>query len=146
MNRQRAMLHRHDQPVVGFGGDVQAVGEGGTVDDQRVIAGGLEGLWRSLENTLAGVGDHRQLAVHELRRAFDMAAKGLADRLMAEADAEQRHLGVAGRLDEIEADPASFGVQGPGDRTIASGPADSTWPTLIWSLRCTTVSAPSSPR
>ena len=42
--------------------------------------------------------------------------------------------------------PASFGVQGPGESTIASGLAEITWPTLILSLRCTTVSAPSSPR
>ena len=42
--------------------------------------------------------------------------------------------------------PASLGVQGPGDSTIASGFAESTWPTLILSLRWTTVSAPRSPR
>src|SRR5262245_20489492 len=105
MDRQRAMLHRHDHPVVGFRGDVQTVRQRRAVDDQRMVAGGLEGLRRSLEDALAGVGDHRQLAVHELRRPLDQAAKGLADRLVPEADAEQRHLGVARRLDEIEADP-----------------------------------------
>src|SRR5262245_16090533 len=94
MHRQRAMLHRHDQPVIGLGGDMQAVRQRRAVDDQRVIAGGLEGLGRALEHALAGVGDHRQLAVHELGRPLDVAAKGLADRLVTEADAEQRHLGV----------------------------------------------------
>ena len=33
----------------------------------------------------------RELAVHQLRRAHDLAAIGLADRLVAEADAEDRH-------------------------------------------------------
>ena len=31
--------------------------------------------------------------------------------------------------------PASFGVHGPGDSTIAWGLAESTWPTLTLSLR-----------
>ena len=42
--------------------------------------------------------------------------------------------------------PASFGVQGPGDSTIASGSAAITSATEILSLRCTTTSAPSPPR
>src|SRR5262245_61684658 len=50
VDRQRAVLHRHDQPVVGFGGDVQAFRQSRAVDDQRVIAGRLEGLGRSLED------------------------------------------------------------------------------------------------
>src|SRR4051794_40659920 len=42
MDRQAAVLHRHDQPVGGLGGDVQAVGQGGAIDDQRMIARRLE--------------------------------------------------------------------------------------------------------
>ena len=42
--------------------------------------------------------------------------------------------------------PASFGVQGPGESTIASGSRESASSTVILSLRTTTGSAPSSPR
>ncbi len=42
--------------------------------------------------------------------------------------------------------PASFGVQGPGDSTMASGSAAITSAAEILSLRCTTTSAPSPPR
>ena len=40
--------------------------------------------------------------------------------------------------------PASFGVHGPGDSRMASGRSASASCTLIWSLRTTSVSAPSS--
>ncbi len=42
--------------------------------------------------------------------------------------------------------PASFGVQGPGDSTIASGCAAITAAAEILSLRWTTTSAPRLPR
>ena len=43
------------------------------------------------------------LAVHRRRRADDLAAERLADRLMAEADAEDREL-AGGGGDQVEAD------------------------------------------
>ena len=47
--------------------------------------------------------DAAGLAVHQLGRAHDAAAEGLADGLMAEANAEQRHL--AGKAaDHVDAD------------------------------------------
>src|SRR6187200_1784094 len=104
MDRQRAMLHGHDQPVIRLGGDVEAVRQGRAVDDQRMIARGLEGPRRAFENAFAAVGDHRQLAMHEHRRTLDVTAEGLTDRLVTEAHPEQRHLGIGRRPDEIEAD------------------------------------------
>jgi hypothetical protein len=56
-----------------------------------------------------------------VRRADDLAAEGLADRLVAEADAEHRHARAARRAIRARQMPASFGVQGPGESTIASG-------------------------
>ncbi len=41
--------------------------------------------------------------------------------------------------------PASSGVAGPGDITIASGGSESTASTVIASLRTTATSAPSAP-
>src|SRR3954467_2308896 len=53
------------------------------------------------------MGDGAHLAVHGLRRSDHPAAKRLADRLMAETDAEQRDL-ARGSPDQIQAD-AGFG-------------------------------------
>ena len=57
----------------------------------------------------------RDLAVHQRLRAHDPAAERLADRLVPEAHAEDRHL--ARRSARIAASemPASFGVHGPGE-------------------------------
>ncbi len=60
------------------------------VDDQRMIARGLEGRGQAREDALAGVMHRAHLAMHDLVAAHDLAAEGLADRLVAEADAEQR--------------------------------------------------------
>ena len=43
---------------------------------------------------------------------------GLADGLMAEADAQDRHSALAAALISSRQMPASFGVQGPGDSTM----------------------------
>ncbi len=86
------------------GGDFQLGREARLVDDQRVVAGRLEGRGHVLEHALALVLDPRQLAVHRLGRPHDLATEHLADRLMAEADAEQRHLRLGRRRDEIHAD------------------------------------------
>ena len=65
--------------------------------------------------------------------------KRLADGLVAEADAEERdRLGRPSR--SVEADAGLVRRAGPGESTMASGFAEITWPTLILSLRCTTVS------
>jgi hypothetical protein len=49
-----------------------------------------------------------------------IAAEGLADGLMPEADAEDRHT-ARGGADQRTEMPASFGVQGPGEMTMRSG-------------------------
>ena len=59
--------------------------------------------------------------MHEPRRAHDAAAERLAERLVAEAHAEQRHVGRQ-RADELEADAGLVGVPGPGEITIARRP------------------------
>ena len=48
------------------------------------------------------------------------SAERLADRLVAETDAEDRDLPAAAAIRSRQM-PASFGVHGPGDSTIASG-------------------------
>ena len=87
----RLVLQAHDQAVAGLGRDRQAVGQ--RLRARRSAndsASTSKRLRQALEHALARVGDLRQLAVHRHRRADHLAAVGLADRLVAEADAEQR--------------------------------------------------------
>src|SRR6185295_7977862 len=74
-----------------------------TVDDQRMIARRLERSVDAAEDAAAPVLDQRELAMHRNRRAHDLAAEGLADRLMAEADAKDRD-GRRCLADQVEAD------------------------------------------
>ena len=57
--------------------------------------------------------DARELAVHADRRAQHPPAEGLADALVAEADAEQRHP-ARGLLHQLQADAGLVGVAGAG--------------------------------
>ena len=71
---------------------------------QRMVARGGEGRGEIGEDAAAIVQDRAGLAVHQARRADDLAAEILPDRLMAEADAEQGPAGIGGGGDEIERD------------------------------------------
>ena len=82
-------------------------------DGQRVVAGRLERAVDAAEHAVALVDDRRHLAVHQRRRAHHRAAIGLADRLVAEADAEDRHAS-GGLLDQVEADPGLVRRAGAG--------------------------------
>jgi len=62
----------------------------------------------------------RKLACTGTAAAHDLAAEGLADGLMAKADAEDRNIRRS-LLDQIEADTGLVRCTGPGDSTIASG-------------------------
>ena len=65
------------------------------------IARDLERGWQAFEYAAAiVVGDGRELAVHGLWRADHLAAISLADRLMAEADAEDGDFGT-GLFNEV---------------------------------------------
>ena len=125
---------------------LSVVRHGVALDHQRMVARRLERAVDAAEDAVALVADLGELAVHRQRRAHDLAAEGLADRLVAEADAEDRDRSARPVSIRSRQMPASFGVQGPGESTIASGSAASTSSTAILSLRCTATSAPSSPR
>ena len=90
-------------------------------DDQRVIARRDERPGDAGEHAAAVVLDRRRLAVHRHARAHDRAAEHRADRLVPEADAEDRR-----RLPELAGSrsivtPACSGRPGPGEMTIRSG-------------------------
>ena len=64
-----------------------------------------------MEHARAVVDDAAGLAVHQPAGAADDAAEGVADRLVAEADAEQRQAAFAGQADHRQRD-AGLGGRG----------------------------------
>src|SRR5436190_19390221 len=58
---------------------------------ERVVAAGFELLRKTGEDAAAVVADRARLAVDEPLRRSDLAAEGLDDCLVPEADAERRH-------------------------------------------------------
>ena len=83
------------------GGDLELVGDGVFADDERVVARAGHGLREVAEDGAVVVLDGLGLAVHELRRADDLAAEGCADGLVAEADAEDGDLLVSRKRGEV---------------------------------------------
>ncbi len=88
VDRQGAVRQAHDQAVAGLRRDGEVGRAIVPLDDQRVIARGLEGAVDAAKHRLAAMLDLRHLAVHRQGRARDRAAEGLPDGLQAEADAE----------------------------------------------------------
>ena len=78
-----AMPQAHNETIGRGGGDFQAGGEAFTLDDQRMVTGGLKGIGQAFENGPAVVMDLAGLAMHQFRRPDDLAAEGLPDGLMA---------------------------------------------------------------
>ncbi len=78
-----------------------------------MIAGRLERRVDAAENSAAAMADLGQLAVHRYRRPHYLAAEGVANRLMAQADAEDRDFG-GNRRDQIETDAGLLGRAGAG--------------------------------
>ena len=105
---------------------------------QAVVARGGERVRQAGEDALAGVVDRAGLAVHQALGADHLAAHGLADRLVAEADAEDRQVVRRARRSAPGRCRLRSGVQGPGDSTTASGRSASASCAVSASLRWTT--------
>ncbi len=103
----------HDFFFVGPGGDDEVIGEGAGADDEAVVAGGVEGVGESGEDAGVVVVDGGDFAVHEAPVAFDDGAEGVADALVAQADAEGGDLG-AKVFEDIVADAGLDGCRGRG--------------------------------
>ena len=88
--RKAGMAHTHDLAVVGPGGHRQFLGTTRALDRQRVVAVDREGFGQPREHALTGGRDLAGLAVHEVLRPNDLAPKRRADRLVAQAHAEDR--------------------------------------------------------
>src|SRR5258708_22450011 len=111
VDRPLAMGDANDDAVLGLGGDRQRRRQPGAVDDERMIARRREGVGQAGEDAAAAMADAAHLAMHRHRRAHDAAAQRLADRLVAEADAEDRH--AAGAPHQLEADARMVGGARP---------------------------------
>src|SRR5207253_5111773 len=70
---------------------LERCGQRGGVDHQRVIARGLEWIRHPPEQPPAVVVNRRRLAVHDAAGSHDGRAEGGTDRLVAEADAQNRN-------------------------------------------------------
>src|SRR5688572_9575987 len=91
-DRERAMSHAHDLAVFGLRRHDEAFGYRHALDYERVIARRNEIVGNAGKDPLTIVADTRHLAMHDLSRAHHFASECLADRLMTEADAENRNL------------------------------------------------------
>ena len=129
LDGQAAMTQAHDDGAASLAGAVgfrSARGDGEFSgkrifrDDEGVVAGAGERSGQAGEDALAVVRDGAGFAVHEVLGADDLAAEGLADGLVAEADAEDGDF--AGHVpDERHEDAGFAGRAGAGREQNAFG-------------------------
>src|SRR5947209_3830263 len=105
MYGMRRMRQPHDKTVVGFRRDFEWLRQVLALNNERVVARRKERAVDAAEYRAALMADDRALAVHRDGCTRDGAAIYFADRLMAKAHTEDRHL-AARVLDQIEADPS----------------------------------------
>jgi len=103
----RAVLEPHDD-VVGRPRRHAQVRRHRT-DGEGVVAHGREALRDAGEQAAPIVIDLAQPPVHDLGSVADRAAADVGERLVTEADAEQRHLRLVGSPDEVHADAGLVG-------------------------------------
>src|SRR5712692_9418732 len=103
-DRQAAVAQAHDLAVLGFSAHHKTIRQRIALHHQRVVARRHKTIRYFPEYPVLVVTDARGLAVHHLPRAHHFPAESLPDRLVSQADAEDRHpAGEAG--DELEAHP-----------------------------------------
>src|SRR3972149_5312986 len=115
--RTGVVATQNDRGLRGWSFRLQEVAQDVVADGgEDGLRGGLHALERvgeAAEDAGAVVVDHAGLAVHDLAGAGDGTAERLADRLVAEADAEDGEL-AREVLDEGHADAGLFRRAGPG--------------------------------
>src|SRR6266404_1554021 len=115
------MGEAHHDAVFGFSGRDETIRQAFALDGQRMITRRGEGVGNILENSLTAVLQRGEFAMHGQGCPHDAPAKGLADRLMAEAYAQDRQL-ARRCLDQIQADPGPVGVARARRENDALGP------------------------
>ena len=90
--RPRAVLQPHDHTVGRPGAHPQLAGH--RADHQRVVAHREEALRDAGEEPAPIVVDGAEAPVHDLGGVLDGTARNVRESLVAQADAEHRHLGA----------------------------------------------------
>jgi len=85
------MPHAHDLTFLRLGRDFQAIRQRFALNDQGMIPGGGERIGHIAKKVLAVVADLRRFAVHDAVVDNHVPAERVADTLVAEANAQQRH-------------------------------------------------------
>src|SRR5579875_4199031 len=91
-DRVAAVTHAHEHPAFAPGRDLKLGRHALGTDGERVVAYRLDRVRQAGEHAAAVVRDAGDLAVLDLSRPFNDRAERLADALVTEADAEDRHL------------------------------------------------------
>ncbi len=81
--------------------DFETVWERFETDDEGVVAGCIERVWKILKNSFSIVEDGRGFPVHQSSGTDDFAAENVAHALVAEADAKHRKAWTKGSDDVI---------------------------------------------
>src|SRR5579871_392079 len=92
LDQKLPVPHTHHFALFRLRRDLQAVRHGIALDDQRMVARGLERLGQAAKDALPGVMNARNLAMHDAVVADDLAAESRTDALMAQADTQDRDL------------------------------------------------------
>src|ERR1043165_6806987 len=86
------VLYAHDFSFLGLGSNLQAVGQGIALDDQRMIAGCRERVGHTFEQSFAVMFNWGSLAVHHSVIDDYIAAEHMPDALMAQANTQGRNV------------------------------------------------------
>src|SRR5690606_6183221 len=90
--RKAFVADPHDFAIVAAGGNLQTVGHGIMIYDQRVVARNGVRRRQPGENVGAAMSNGRGLAVHLFSGADDLRAESGPYRLVTQADTKNRHL------------------------------------------------------
>ncbi len=120
LDGEMAVTHPHDFAIFGLRGNFQAGRQAVALDGQRVIAHHGVRTGQIGEHASAVMGDGAGLAVHDLPRPHDLAAKRGADGLMPQADA-QNGQSPGEILQHRHGDTRLGGRAGPGRNDDALG-------------------------
>ena len=104
--------HRHDETIVGTGGDLELGWKTIFADGERMVASSGEPVRDAVKQTLSIVEDLRALAMAGLH-SHDARSIGRADRLVAQADPENGELPTE-LPDSLDTDSRALGGAGPG--------------------------------
>src|SRR5262245_23458476 len=103
VHRKRAMRKPHDQAIIGLGRYRKLVRQARSFDHERMVARSPERRIDAAKDAVATVPDLGELAVDLHWSAHHAAPESLADRLMAQANAQHRDR-RGGLGDEFKAD------------------------------------------